>query len=393
MLDRTNGAPFVRAGNMQRGDARRVRREKVKEFDVRAPGHRRPGRHALRAATSRRSCWRASSAATCRSSSPPSRRAASTSARSSSSTSASSRRATPASRSSSSPPSSTRSSPLADRIMVMYRGRIVGIVPGDTPRDVLGLMMAGEAPSDGGGRRVSEQLTGGASITDRRARRAAPPAAVQVARTRSCEITAGQRASSRCSPSCSRCIVGGIMIAFTDEEVQAAAGYFFARPSDTLVAIWDAVVGRLRRRSSRARSTTSGAPTFARGIRPLTETLTFATPLIAGGPRRRARLPHRHVQHRWPRPDAHRGVRVAGWVGVRASICRGAPHARRPRRRHHRPVRCGPASRASLKARTGAHEVIVTIMLNYVAFYLVSGCCARRACCRRRARATRRRRR
>jgi len=37
---------------------------------------------------------------------------------------------------------------LADRIMVMYRGRIVGIVPGDTPRAVLGLMMAGEpAPS------------------------------------------------------------------------------------------------------------------------------------------------------------------------------------------------------------------------------------------------------
>ncbi|WP_458041009.1 MULTISPECIES: ABC transporter ATP-binding protein [Bacteria] len=35
---------------------------------------------------------------------------------------------------------------LADRIMVMYRGRIVGIVPGDTARDVLGLMMAGETP-------------------------------------------------------------------------------------------------------------------------------------------------------------------------------------------------------------------------------------------------------
>jgi len=33
---------------------------------------------------------------------------------------------------------------LADRIAVMYRGSIVGIVPGDTPRDVLGLMMAGE---------------------------------------------------------------------------------------------------------------------------------------------------------------------------------------------------------------------------------------------------------
>ncbi len=32
---------------------------------------------------------------------------------------------------------------LADRIAVMYRGRIVGIVPGNTSRDVLGLMMAG----------------------------------------------------------------------------------------------------------------------------------------------------------------------------------------------------------------------------------------------------------
>ncbi|HEX4058398.1 MAG TPA: ABC transporter ATP-binding protein [Galbitalea sp.] len=35
---------------------------------------------------------------------------------------------------------------LADRIAVMYRGQIVGIVKGDTPRAVLGLMMAGELP-------------------------------------------------------------------------------------------------------------------------------------------------------------------------------------------------------------------------------------------------------
>ncbi|MDR6612355.1 ABC transporter ATP-binding protein [Leifsonia sp. 1010] len=39
---------------------------------------------------------------------------------------------------------------LADRIAVMYRGGIVGIVPGDTPRDVLGLMMAGESPEQAG---------------------------------------------------------------------------------------------------------------------------------------------------------------------------------------------------------------------------------------------------
>tara|TARA_R110002124_G_scaffold62227_6_gene170351 strand:- start:6838 stop:8352 length:1515 start_codon:yes stop_codon:yes gene_type:complete len=33
---------------------------------------------------------------------------------------------------------------LADRIAVMYKGQIVGIVPADTPREKLGLMMAGE---------------------------------------------------------------------------------------------------------------------------------------------------------------------------------------------------------------------------------------------------------
>ena len=32
---------------------------------------------------------------------------------------------------------------ICDRIAVMYRGRIIGIVPSTTPRDVLGLMMAG----------------------------------------------------------------------------------------------------------------------------------------------------------------------------------------------------------------------------------------------------------
>jgi simple sugar transport system ATP-binding protein len=37
---------------------------------------------------------------------------------------------------------------LADRIAVMYRGGIVGIVPGTTSRDVLGLMMAGEVPAE-----------------------------------------------------------------------------------------------------------------------------------------------------------------------------------------------------------------------------------------------------
>jgi simple sugar transport system ATP-binding protein len=53
-------------------------------------------------------------------------------------------------------------SALADRVAVMYRGRIVGVVPGGTSRDVLGLMVAGVAP-DQAERAAAEHatLTGG----------------------------------------------------------------------------------------------------------------------------------------------------------------------------------------------------------------------------------------
>jgi simple sugar transport system ATP-binding protein len=35
---------------------------------------------------------------------------------------------------------------LADRIAVLYRGRIIGVLPGGASRDAVGLMMAGVAP-------------------------------------------------------------------------------------------------------------------------------------------------------------------------------------------------------------------------------------------------------
>jgi simple sugar transport system ATP-binding protein len=47
---------------------------------------------------------------------------------------------------------------LADRIAVMYRGQIVGIVPPDTSREVLGLMMAGVP---------TEEALASASVTTR----------------------------------------------------------------------------------------------------------------------------------------------------------------------------------------------------------------------------------
>ncbi|MGL5406547.1 MAG: ABC transporter ATP-binding protein [Propionibacteriaceae bacterium] len=46
---------------------------------------------------------------------------------------------------------------LADRVAVMYRGRIVGVVSPDTPREVLGLMMAGVPEDEARGQRATTE--------------------------------------------------------------------------------------------------------------------------------------------------------------------------------------------------------------------------------------------
>ena len=163
-------------------------------------------------------------------------------------------------------------------------------------------------------------------------------------------------------------LVGGIMIAVTDEEVQASAGYFFARPVDTLVAIWDAVSGAYIAFFQSA-VYNFGAPTFARAIRPLTETLTFATPLIAAG--LGVALAFRiGMFNIGGRGQMLMATAAASWVAFSFDLPWGL----------HMIVAlvAGVAAGALwagiagfLKARTGAHEVIVTIMLNYVAVYLV----------------------
>ncbi|MEV8024384.1 ABC transporter permease [Microbacterium sp. NPDC080220] len=164
-------------------------------------------------------------------------------------------------------------------------------------------------------------------------------------------------------------IAGGVMIAATDDGVQAASGYFFARPGDTFVAIWQAVSGAYGA-LFQGSIFNFGAPTFARAIRPLTETLTFATPLIAAG--LGVALAFRiGMFNIGGRGQMLMASAAAGWVAfgldlppvihmlvaLLAGIMAGSLWA-------------GIAG--FLKARTGAHEVIVTIMLNYVAFYLVS---------------------
>ena len=77
-------------------------------------------------------------------------------------------------------------------------------------------------------------------------------------------------------------LVGAVLIAATDAGVQQASGYFFSRPLDTIRAIWDAASGAYVAlfQGSIYNFRVDG---FAKGIRPLTETLTFATPLIVAG--------------------------------------------------------------------------------------------------------------
>src|SRR5699024_7730867 len=77
-------------------------------------------------------------------------------------------------------------------------------------------------------------------------------------------------------------LAGTVLIAVTDEQVQEAAGYFFARPGDTLAALWAAAAGAYVALFEGA-IYNAGADSFAVAIRPLTESLKFATPLIAAG--------------------------------------------------------------------------------------------------------------
>ncbi|MFT4135041.1 ABC transporter permease [Microbacterium sp.] len=163
-------------------------------------------------------------------------------------------------------------------------------------------------------------------------------------------------------------LAGGILIAVTDEGVQTASGYFFQRPGDTFAAIGESVGGAYAA-FFRGAVFNPGAPTFARAIRPLTETLTFATPLIAAGlgVALAFRIGMFNIGGRGQMLMAAAG---AGWVAGSLQLPWGVHMVVA--------VLAGIAAAALwagiaglLKATTGAHEVIVTIMLNYIAIYLL----------------------
>ncbi len=163
-------------------------------------------------------------------------------------------------------------------------------------------------------------------------------------------------------------LVGSIMIAATDAGVRETAGYFFARPADFFGAL-GAAVGGAYEAMFRGAIFNARASAPAAQIRPLMETLKYAAPLILAGlgvgVGFRAALFNIGGRGQMLLAGA-----AAGWVGfafnlpafvhILLAILVG--------------VGVGAlwgALAGFLKARTGAHEVIVTIMLNYVAYYLL----------------------
>ncbi|MCU1550260.1 MAG: putative sugar transporter, permease component [Glaciihabitans sp.] len=163
-------------------------------------------------------------------------------------------------------------------------------------------------------------------------------------------------------------IVGAILIVAVDPVVQQTAGYFFSRPSDMLQAMWNAASGAYSSLFQGA-IYNFGAADFASGIRPLTLTLTFATPLIVAG--LGVALSFRvGLFNIGGQAQILTGAVCAGYVGfafdlppvihliaaIVAGVVGGALVG---------------ALVGVLKARTGAHEVIVTIMLNYIVLYLL----------------------
>ncbi|AZH79200.1 ABC transporter permease [Microbacterium sp. Y-01] len=163
-------------------------------------------------------------------------------------------------------------------------------------------------------------------------------------------------------------VVGGILIALTNEDVQAASVYFFAQPGDTFVAAWNAVYNGYEALFRGAIFNARGAD-FAAQIRPLTNTLGFAAPLIAAG--LGVALAFRvGLFNIGARGQMLIGVAVAAlltfsldlpiWLHIPVTLIAGIAGGA-----------LWGAIAGLIKARTGAHEVILTIMLNYIAYYLL----------------------
>ncbi len=164
-------------------------------------------------------------------------------------------------------------------------------------------------------------------------------------------------------------LAGSILIAITDPAVQAAAGYFFSRPLDTFAAIWESISGAYAA-FFRGGIYNTRADSFAGGIASLVESLHRATPLIIAalgiGLTFRAGL-----FNIGGRGQILFGAAFGGWIAFGTDL----PFIIHPIVAVLVGALAGAfigAVAGALKAFTGAHEVIVTIMLNFIALNLLT---------------------
>ena len=164
-------------------------------------------------------------------------------------------------------------------------------------------------------------------------------------------------------------IISAVLIVLTDEDVQESAGYLLARPADALRAAWEAVSGAYAA-LFRGSILNYRADTAADMLRPLTETLTVATPLIivslGVAIAFRAGLFNIGAQGQFIF-----GAMFATWFGVHLDLPFGVHLLLVMAMAILGGVLWGGVV-GVLKAWTGAHEVILTIMLNYVAVNLLA---------------------
>ena len=163
-------------------------------------------------------------------------------------------------------------------------------------------------------------------------------------------------------------VLGAVLIAAADARVQETAGWLFQRPSDFFSAIGE-VVGNAYSALFQGAVVNFEGTTAARVFRPITETMTVATPLIFAGLGLgigfRAGLFNIGAQG-----QIILGGIFAGYIGFTFDLPVGL---------HLLLAVIGAALGGAiwasiagvLKATTGANEVIVTIMLNNVAIYLI----------------------
>jgi ABC-type uncharacterized transport system permease subunit len=172
-------------------------------------------------------------------------------------------------------------------------------------------------------------------------------------------------------------VIGGILIIISDPDVLSTYTYFFARPSDALTASWDLVAdayANLFKGSILDPEAVSGWVSGANGwqavFAPISETLTYAAPLVFTG---------LSVALAFRGGLFNIGAQGQATIGVILAALTGFLLPLPPVVHLLVALIAGALGGAVwgflpgiLKARAGAHEVITTIMLNYVAVYFLS---------------------